>query len=621
MGCKGIGLEGIDIRGEGGLIICPGAIGDNGEYKPDPIFPLIDDVLGLSPWPKALLPKMRKRSKPAEKTGTNLEVLRSALMAIPNDNDDRDWWFSFGAALHYETNGSNEGLEVWHEWSALYSGYDEEKTEDLWCSLRLDNNDPITGHKILNEASAHGWYDPNVIEIFDDLGNIEGVFTLDEDGVIRAFTAKHKNDLRFDHDRKRWFKFDGNIWRQDNTKLALSYARALATKMAKTNPKAKPLRKVNSWEAIERGARTERIFATESDNWNRDHYLLGTPQGTVHLRTGELLPSNPSDLISRSTSVTPIPLDEFDLPRDCPHWHRFLNEALNNDAEAIRFFQMWCGYSLTGDTKEQALVFIYGIGGGGKSTAINTAADILGDYAINVQSSTLSAKKHEAHLEELARLNGSRMAWASETEKGRAWAENRIKSLTGGDTITARFMRQDSFEFTPQMKLVIVGNNQPALTTVDEAIKRRFIILPFDHPPKVKDMELPDKLKVEGAGILSWMIQGCLDWQANGLIRPKVALLATASYFDNQDLFKQWLDACCVTGKRELDTTANLWESWNAFCYRQGEDSGSKLRTFPETLTHRGFTVFKTAPGIRQSGYRGLSVIEEDVSDVFSDLD
>ena len=412
-----------------------------------------------------------------------------------------------------------------------------------------------------------------IIALFDDLddpdveaAHILGIeppgadddFELDEDGVIRAFTAAHKDELRFDHMAGSWFRFDGNVWRREETKLAHHYARALATSMADDDPKAKPLRKVNVWEAIERGARTVREFVAKPEDWNQDLWLLGTPRGTVDLRTGVLRPGNPDDHVSRLTAAAPVPLERFDPARDCPRWLAFLDEALGGDAEAIRFLRMWGGYSLTGVTKEHALVFVYGPGGSGKSTAVNTMSDILGEYAINVATRTLTAAKHEDHPEEIARMDGARLVWASETERGRAWAENRIKSLTGGDKITARFMRQNSYEFTPQLKLTIVGNNAPTLTSVDEAIKRRFIILPFDHPPKSKDTDLPAKLKAEWSGILSWMIEGCLDWQANGLIRPEVATRATQAYFDEQDIFAQWIEDCCELGDF-ADTTANLW--------------------------------------------------------------
>lgn len=442
-----------------------------------------------------------------------------------------------------------------------------------------------------------------------------GRFGLDENGVIEAFASRYKGNLKFDHHAGKWFKFGGAHWQREETKLARHYARETSLALALQDPKSatvKALKRVSTWEAIERGACTDRHFAVTSEIWNRDKMLLGTPGGTVDLRTGELRPADPKDHISRVTAVAPIPFADFEPERDCPRWLAFLTEALAGDTEAIRFLQQWGGYSLTGETKEQVLVFVYGPGGSGKGTAINTVAEIMGDYAINVGMETLTASKHDRHTTELARLRGARMARASETEKGRAWAENRIKTLTGQDTITARFMRQDDFEFLPEFKLTIFGNNRPSLKDVDAAISRRFIVLPFDHPPARRDPELAEKLKAEWPGILSWLIAGCLDWQAHGLARPPVVEAATKEYFAEQDAFGRWLEDCCEIDSAHADTTDSLWLSWQRFANMLGEDPGSKIRTFPETLSQRGFIPIKDSRGIRGRGYKGLRVRPDD---------
>ncbi|MBB3998865.1 phage/plasmid primase, P4 family [Aureimonas pseudogalii] len=439
-------------------------------------------------------------------------------------------------------------------------------------------------------------------------------FALDHDGVIRAFTKRYRGKLKFDHDAGSWFRFDGSHWQAEKTKLAHHFARKTSTEMARANPKdgaVKALKSVPTWEAIERGARTDRNFAVTADTWDCDLMLLGTPGGTVDLRTGELRPADPADHISKVTAVAPIPLANFVPERDCPMWLRFLDHALAGDAATIRLLQQWGGYSLTGDTKEQKLVFAYGPGGAGKGTAINTIGDIMGDYAVNVPMETLTVSKHDAHPTELARLRGARMARASETEKGRAWAENRIKVLTGQDTITARFMLKDFFEFKPQFKLTIFGNNAPSLKDVDAAIRRRFIIMPFNNPPAERDLDLPEKLKAEWPAILSWLIAGCLDWKANELIRPSVVNAATEAYFSEQDVFGQWLEECCEVGPSFVAKADDLWQSWQGYAMRFGEDPGSKKRTFPEHLSQRGFEALRNTAGIRGAGRRGVRLLEE----------
>src|SRR5262249_40615227 len=153
---------------------------------------------------------------------------------------------------------------------------------------------------------------------------------------------------------------------------------------------------------------------------------------------------------------------------------------------------------------------------------------------------TFTASKNDRHPTDLAKLRGARLVTSSETEQGRAWAESRLKAMTGADRISARFMRQDFFEFDPHFKLTIIGNHQPVLQNVDEAMRRRINMIPFTRKPAVIDRDLETKLMAEAPGILQWMIDGCLDWQANGLVRPDVVKVATDNYFADQDTFGQW---------------------------------------------------------------------------------
>ena len=483
-----------------------------------------------------------------------------------------------------------------------------ERLASLFPIIEGDSDDPVERLAALDpEAAALVGYEPKVEAA--PLGS----FDLDEDGVIRAFTERYAGRLLFDHDAGRWFRFDRHVWRADSTLLAKHYAREVTTTLAKRDPKAKALKQAKTWDAVERFARTVRAFAITSSEWDADPMLLGTPGGVVDLRTGELRPGRADDRITNAAAVAPS-----DEP-DCPQWLTFLDEALGGDADAIRFLRQWAGYCLTGDTSEQVLLFVHGPGGSGKSTAINTLGDVLGDYTRTVEPETLTARRNERHSTELARLRGARLAKSSETEKGSRWAENRIKAMTGGDKLTARFMRQDDFEFTPAFKLTIVGNNRPSLSDVDSAIRRRFLVLPFDHPPGEADPGLPAKLRAEWSGILRWAIGGCLDWQAHRLILPAIVTRTTADYFEEQDTFAAWLDECCVVCSDEADTAANLWASWDRFARGVGEDPGSKTKTFPETMQQRGFERAVNVGPKRTRGFAGVHV-RPATDDRFSDV-
>jgi putative DNA primase/helicase len=234
-------------------------------------------------------------------------------------------------------------------------------------------------------------------------------------------------------------------------------------------------------------------------------------------------------------------------PDGCPLWLQFLSEATGNDDGLIRFLRQWCGYCLTGIINQHALLFVYGDGGNGKSVFLNAETTIMKDYAVISAMETFTSSNNDKHPTELAMLRGARLVTASETEAGKAWAEARIKQITGGDPITARFMRQDFFTYMPQFKLTIIGNHKPTLHNIDEAARRRFNIVPFTRKPAISDPQLGEKLMAEAPGILQWMIEGCLDWQKNGLVRPASVTEATDEYFSDQEVFPRWLEEECIT--------------------------------------------------------------------------
>lgn len=529
--------------------------------------------------------------------------IEGALAVIPADG--RVEWLKVGMALHAESRGSDRGFDVWSEWSKGSDKFDARDQARTWKSFGERSRKVTRIGSLFALAKEHGW-EPEPV-------TIDG-FPLSEDGVAQAFAARFRQDLRFCHSTGRWFQWAGTHWRREETQLAFEWARETCRSMALRDPKssaAKALAKASAAGAVERFARADRHFAVTADGWDRDHWLLGTPGGTVELKSGRIRPARPAENITRQTAVAPIPLNRFDARRDCPRWLRFLDQALKGDADVIRFLQQWAGYSLTGSTREEVLLFVHGPGGSGKSTAINALGDALGDYAITVATETLTASKYDRHSTEIARLKGARMARASETEQGRAWAQQRITAMTGGDVMTARFMRQDDFEFRPEFKLTIVGNHAPAIENVDGAIRRRFIVLPFDQRPPTADHGLKDALKAEFPGILSWAMLGCLDWQTNGLMRPRAVVEATETYLESQDSFSIWLDECCETGPNFTATTADLWTSWESFTFRSGEQPGSRTKTFPERLTQAGFTPIKDTMGLRGRGYRGVKVEDD----------
>jgi putative DNA primase/helicase len=321
--------------------------------------------------------------------------------------------------------------------------------------------------------------------------------------------------------------------------------------------------------------------------WDADPMLLGTPTSGLEKH----------HCITKSTSVAPAAGE----PRQ---WLAFLNQATNADKGLQRFLQQMCGYCLTGLTREHALFFIYGPGGNGKSVFLNTVISILADYAVIAAMDTFTASKGERHSTEIAMLRGARLVAVSETEEGRAWKESLIKALTGGERVTARFMRQDNFMYIPQFKLIIISNHKPRLRNADDAMRRRINIIPFIHKPDNPDQHLEQKLKAEHQQILQWMLDGRADWLKNGLIRPDIVKSATETYFETQDLFGQWIEENCDTGRNKSASASSLYADWKAYAERAGENPGSQVR-FADNMDKRGFMKRRT---MYAREYEGVSL-------------
>lgn len=420
-----------------------------------------------------------------------------------------------------------------------------------------------------------------------------------EDMAAQRFTERYGNSMKFDHSRGRWFQWEATRWVEQKVPVALEYARRIGRE-AGGNGKA-------SFAAgAAKLASADPRHAVEATIWDADPWLLGTPDGTIDLRTGSMKRANAGHFITKQTTVGPS-------SEEPTTWLKFLAQATAVDGveaqpDVIAYLQRLCGYCLTGDTSEQAMLFVHGPGGSGKGMFMNTITSIMGDYAKTSPMETFTLSKHSSHPTELAMLAGARLVTASETQQGRAWNQQRLTQVTGGDAVTARFMREDFFTYTPQFKLLVFGNYSPALTSADEAMKRRFNMIAFPNIPKKKDLRLREKLWAEAPQILGWMIRGCLDWQKRGLDRPESVELETSRYFEEQNLFKQWLDDKCIVGpipKGEYpNTSGQLFNSWKLYAKEAGQyDIVGTSSAFLDAMRKAGFKSFRTS---RLRGFEGI---------------
>ena len=430
---------------------------------------------------------------------------------------------------------------------------------------------------------------------------------ISEDALASRFSERYADDLRYVAAWRRWLQWDGARWVQDNTlhvfDRAREVCRAASAECEKKQTRVTRMASAATVAAVERLVRADRRHAAVVDQWDSDAWILNTPGGIVDLRTGEIEAHRRGAYCTKMTAASP--------GGACPLWNTFLGRVTDGDRELQAFLRRMVGYSLTADTREHALFFLYGTGANGKSVFLSTVADILNDYAKSAAIETFIASPSEHHPTDLAGLQGARLVTATETEDGRRWAESKIKALTGGDRIAARFMRQDFFEFTPVFKLVIAGNHKPGLRSVDEAIRRRLYLVPFTVtiPPAERDLALTHRLRAEWGGILGWALEGCIEWQDRGLTPPASVRDATEAYMAAEDGLAQWLDARCAQGPNAVGTAEQLFADWKTWAESTGEYVGSQKR-FSQNLEERGFKRVRISGGNR--AFQGIGLREPD---------
>lgn len=422
-----------------------------------------------------------------------------------------------------------------------------------------------------------------------------------DDHLALRFSARHSEDLRYVARFSRWMRWDGKRWAEDDTLNVFDSARVICREASSECLKLNQQPRIASSQtvaAVERLARSDRKHAATADQWDADPWALNTPGGVVNLRTGQMQAHDRTAYATKMTSVAPAPT------ADCPTWRWFLDDVMDGDAELVAFLKRMAGYSLTGITRDHALFFGYGTGANGKGTFIRAIAGILADYATTAPMETFVVSHGDRHPTELAGLRGARLVVATETEEGRRWNESRIKALTGGDKISARFMRGDFFEFEPAFKLLVTGNHKPGIRTVDEAIKRRLHLIPFTKtiPAEDRDPTLDARLEAEWPDILRWCIEGCLEWQQHGLAAPEAITKATTDYLTAEDALGQWIAEACMADANNQANTSDLFVSWKRWADRAGEPVGSAKR-FSEALEARGYQRTRTKAA---RGFLGL---------------
>ena len=426
-------------------------------------------------------------------------------------------------------------------------------------------------------------------------------------GNAERLIARHGAQLRYVAKWKSWLVWTGTHWERDECgtveRACKDTLRALAHEALDLEDKAQRavmLKHALASESnsrvrgmIER-ARAEPGVSVRHDIWDQHPWLLNCGNGTLDLRTGHLRPADPKDHL---TKRTPVP---FDPEAPCPRWEQFLLDVFGGRPDLVSYIQRAVGYSLTGDTSEQCLQLLHGSGSNGKSTFLEVMQALFGDYGIQADFTTFLETKSGADgpRNDIAKLAGARMVRSSEVGEGKRFNESLVKTLTGSETVSARFLYSEHFEFVPTFKLWLAANHKPTIRGQDHAIWRRVRLVPFDvqFSGERRDPTMKDKLLAELPGILAWAVAGALLWQRDGLNPPEDVRAATDEYRRDSDVIGAFLEDCCETGGGLEVAATELYQAYKRWAKESGEFELSQT-SFGRRLEERGF-------GVRKSGVK-----------------
>lgn len=388
-------------------------------------------------------------------------------------------------------------------------------------------------------------------------------------------------NARFVSELGTWIFWNNLAWKPEKVKAYSRTRDFLRQKAALYPDHDRSLRSKTKVAAVEHLARSNPASAAAAEAFDSDIMLLGTPGGTVDLRTAKMRHAHREDMITMQTAIAP----KSGTPK---RFMQFLDEI----EVCPDFLQRLAGYALTGSTKEEKFFFFYGSGANGKSKFVEQLQGIMGAYSRKSPISTFIDKRYADHPTELASLKGARLVTSSEIPPGKRWNEAIIKDLTGGDTISARLMRQDFFDFKPQLTLIIVGNTQPSLTSVDSAIRRRMVLVPFlANFERNADNQLEDKLHNEWPQILNWAIEGAVKWQLDGLKIPHEVLIASEAYLAEEDMIGQFIEEKLEklsSNSGYFLSNSDLYVQFEFWCSQNGHQAWLP-RNFNRALKERGF--------------------------------
>lgn len=553
------------------------------------------------------------------------EILTPAGWTLVRRLADRAYWRRPGKNLGISAVTGGAQGDYFYCWSTS-TELPAEQAMSKWrvyTFLSHGGDFQAAAKKLKNTGYGKQAPEPRVSAISPIVGFVDGTaveqpaieaetFRRSDDGNAQALVDYHGDVIRYCSERGRWLHWTGVRWKWQESddgavrELAKLVARALPEDDNNDVRHKQHSLSARGTTAILMQARTDSRIAVSLEQLDADPYELNTPAGVVDLRVGTIQPHDPRRLHTRLTAVAP------DFDADVTQWRQFLGDTFDGHADLSGYLQRLVGYSVTGVVREHVLPFAFGPGANGKGVFLETLRGVLGDYATKAPSRFLMAQVYNGHETEIARLAGARMVICSEVNEGDRFDEAKVKELTGGDTLTARFMRQDHFTFVPTHKLWLMGNHQPTVNGGGHSFWRRLRIIPFDNTV-AEEKQVEDLQTIlaheHGGAVLAWIIAGATDYFAGGLAEPSSVRSATAKYAHDQDTVTRFVEDVCQLGGGELvklrkSDVRRAYESW---CSAEG------ATPVPSTAFTRAL---KTKHGVGEDSgrrfYTGISLYSDD---------
>lgn len=581
-------------------------------------------------------------------TQETLADLRSALMdGLPTEYaDGYGQWVDVGLALASlkESPFFDEALQLWLDFSQRSAKFNEPHATDKWEGFRPDL---ISFRSIFGWAQKHGWVNPKAVDRLDHAENN----SRSDVGNANILLRETAGDLRYVPERGLWIQWYESQWIPDESgtysfeaarRVGEHYTRKEAELRKKAADSAlsraeqddlrKAAEKLHKWalqcwghrgivNMLAIASRDARAIVSASQ-LDTDPWLLGVPNGVVDLRTGQLRMAAREDLVTRRTSVP------FDPSAPAPRWRLFIQEITGIPSapgkyrarpNLAAYLQRALGYAVTGTTQEQKFFIALGAGSNGKNVLLDLVKETLGAYARTLSPEALMASRFDADAERpsptAAGLAGVRFAVASESKEGSKLDVALVKAHTGNAFMTARRMRENPFEFRVSHKLFLMTNHKPGLDHIDDALRGRLHLIPFDrqwnrpgHPEPNPDLPngdpgLMDALRAEKVGILAWLVEGALAYVREGLEPPEEVVSMTRSYFSEQDPIAQWIERFEKCDPKQGTSATDLWKDFAQWERDEGDWTGkgpASLKAFGAALAGRhGVSKATVEAGVR----------------------